>query len=121
MKTNNKNVVRLTESKLKQIIAEELKKALNESYPQGTGLNIKKVLTSKNGKYHFCVNIEMEKKSENEMEGGFEYYVKEDEENTYLEGYLYIVDNEVEDFDGCYDLPKAVKKVLNDEGYSTDW
>ena len=31
MKTNNKNVVRLTESKLKQIIAEEVKKALNEA------------------------------------------------------------------------------------------
>ena len=121
MKTENKNVVRLTESQLRGIIREAVKSALNESPYQDNGLKINKVLTSKNGTYHFCVNIEMEKKSENEMVGGFEYYVKEDEENTYLEGYLYIVDNEVEDFDGCYDLPKAVKKVLNDEGYVTNW
>ena len=31
MKTNNKNVVRLTESKLKQIVAESVKKVLKES------------------------------------------------------------------------------------------
>lgn len=115
-----KKTIKLTESKLRDMIHEAVNSAMNESYYQGNGLKINKVLTSKNGTRHFCVNIVMDKEGENEMKGGFEYWVKENED-TYIEGSLYIVGNEVMDFDGCYDLPKAVKKVLNDEGYLTPW
>lgn len=79
-------------------------------------MEISKVYISKNGyKHHAEIKIHAN------GFGSFEYWVEDHDEETYVEGSLSVEGKEVIDFDGCFDLPKAVKKALNDNGYATDW
>ena len=84
-------------------------------------MKIEKVLTGKNSGLHYHVVISLDESENGLLSGDFEYWIEDDEEETYMEGRLYIEGNEVVDFDGCYDLPNAVKHVLNKNGYSTNW
>ena len=104
-----------TESKIHRIIKESVRRIISEK-TEGT-VKISKRYKTKKG-IVLCVDIEIDT---TEGYGSFEYWHKDMEDDTYMEGGLWIEDNEVVDFDGCFDLPKAVKKALNDSGYTTPW
>lgn len=84
-------------------------------------MKIEKVLTGRNSGLKYHVVILLDESDNGSLVGDFEYFVEGDEHETYMEGCLRIEGNAVVDFDGCYDLPNAVKHVLNNNGYSTDW
>lgn len=111
-----KKRVRLTESDLHRIVKESVKRILSESN-EG---RIEKVYTGKSGKkYHASIEKPSRLKS-GELYCGFESWVEEDEENTYVEGGIWLEDGWVVDFEGCGVLPKAVKKALAEMGYQAD-
>lgn len=106
--------ITLNENKLKEIISETIKNVLNES--EGNTIHkVKKFRTKQsNLPVEVVINIGPD------GEGDFEYSVDGGVED-YIEGYLYVEDNEVVDFDGCYDLPRAVKMTLSELGIKCDW
>ena len=75
----------------------------------------KKVRDSVSTEYKFdngawvCVYIEYEG-------GAWEYQSDENNEETYSEGGLWFDDNELVDYDGCFELPEEVKLALKDRG-----
>ncbi len=108
--------VRLTESDLHRIVRESVKRMLSES---NEGI-VEKVYTGKSGeKYHVSIEKPSRLKA-GELYCGFESWVEEDEENTYVEGGVWLEDGWVVDFEGCGVLPKAVKKALAEMGYQAD-
>ena len=111
-----KRITRLTESDLHRIVKESVKRILSESN-EG---RIEKVYTGENGaKYHVSIDKPSRIKS-GQLYCGFEYWVEEWEEDSYIEGGIWIEDGYVVDFDGCGVLPKAVKKALAEMGIQTD-
>ena len=122
-----KQVIRLTESDLHRIIKESVKNVLKEN--NEVPVTIKKTYTSKKGeKLNVKIVLRHERRphitSENIVDmlvGGFEYWVNEyNENNTYIEGELTIIENKLVDYDGSYYLPKAVGKALIDSGFTVD-
>ena len=106
--------ITLKESKLKEIIYETVNNILNES--EGNTIHkIKKFRTKPSN-----LPVEVEINIGPDGEGNFEYSVDGGVED-YIEGYLYVEDNEVVDFDGCYDLPRAVKMTLDELGIKCNW
>ena len=106
--------IKLTESKLKEIIYETVNNILNES--EGNTIHkIKKFRTKQSN-----IPVEVEINIGPDGEGNFEYSVDGGVED-YIEGYLNVEDNEVVDFDGCYDLPRAVKMTLDELGIKCNW
>jgi len=49
--------------------------------------------------------------------GSWEFQADEEDGETYSEGGLWIDNNVVEDYDGCYELPEEVRMALTDLGY----
>lgn len=49
-------------------------------------------------------------------EGLWEYMEDEDDGDTYQSGGLWIEDNVLEDYDGCFELPPRVVFLLRDSG-----
>ena len=110
-----KQTINIKASDLQNIIKESVRRIISEK-TEGT-VKISKRYKTKKG-IVLCVDIEIDT---TEGYGSFEYWHENMEDDTYMEGGLWIEDNEVVDFDGCFDLPKAVKKALNDSGYTTPW
>lgn len=52
--------------------------------------------------------------------GSWEYQEDEDDEETYMEGGIWFDGKQVEDYDGCFELPDEVITALNELGYSFD-
>jgi len=52
-------------------------------------------------------------------DGSWEYQRDEDDEETYLEGSLWL-DGKVVDYDGCYDLPTEVVLAIKECGYNVN-
>ena len=52
--------------------------------------------------------------------GSWEYQEDEDDEETYMEGGIWFDGKQVEDYDGCFELPEEVVAALNELGYSLD-
>ena len=44
----------------------------------------------------------------------------EDDEETYMEGGIWFDGKQIEDYDGCFELPEEVVAALNELGYSID-
>ena len=83
-------------------------------------LSIKKTYRTKKG-YKHSVNIELEKDTtDNSLNGGFEFWVEDNEDETYCSGNLTIYPDGTIDYDGCFSLPKAVRKALEENGYKVD-
>jgi hypothetical protein len=105
------NIVRINQTELSEIIKETVTKILKESSQEQ---KIKKFRTKSGAPVEVVINLS------DDGEGDFEYSI--DGGNIdYVSGYLRVEDNEVVDFDGCYDLPKAVKLTLKEMGISCDW
>ena len=51
--------------------------------------------------------------------GSWEYQ-DEDDEETYMEGGIWFDGKQIEDYDGCFELPEEVVAALNELGYSLD-
>jgi len=116
-----KKRIRLTEGDLHRIVKESVKRVLKESNND----RIEKAYHGKDsGKvYHVSIENPGPLKHTNgtkELYCGFESWVEGDEENTYVEGGIWIEDGWVVDFDGCGVLPKAVKKALGEMGIQAD-
>ncbi|SDO12998.1 hypothetical protein SAMN04487900_11074 [Prevotella communis] len=52
--------------------------------------------------------------------GSWEYQEDEDDEETYMEGGIWFDGKQIEDYDGCFELPEEVVAALNELGYSLD-
>ena len=52
--------------------------------------------------------------------GSWEYQEDEDDEETYMEGGIWFDGKQIEDYDGCFELPEEVVAALNELGYSID-
>ena len=52
--------------------------------------------------------------------GSWEYQEDEDDEETYMEGGIWFDGKQVEDYDGCFELPEEVKIALKDLVYTMD-
>jgi hypothetical protein len=105
------NVVRLTEKELTTMIKETVTRILKENSQE---TKIKKFRTKSGAPVEVVINLY------DDGEGDFEYSI-DGGDIDYVSGYLRVEDNEVVDFDGCYDLPKAVKLTLKEMGISCDW
>lgn len=105
----------INEEDIKNMVSEAVKRILKENLDNGTIHKIKKFRTKLSN-----LPVEVEINIGPDGEGDFEYSVDGGVED-YIEGYLCVEDNEVVDFDGCYDLPKAVKLTLNELGIKCDW
>lgn len=53
-------------------------------------------------------------------EGSWEYQEDEDDEETYMEGGIWFDGKQIDDYDGCFELPEEVVAALNELGYSLD-
>lgn len=105
------NVVRINQNELNNLIKETVIKILKESSQEQ---KIKKFRTKSGILIEVVINLDDNGK------GDFEYSVDGGDIN-YISGYLCVEDNEVVDFDGCYDLPKAVKLTLQEMGIACNW
>ena len=105
------NLIRINQTELNEIIKETVSKILKESSQE---TKIKKFRTKSGAPVEVVINLSVD------GEGDFEYSV-DGGDIDYVSGYLRVEDNEVVDFDGCYDLPKAVKLTLKEMGISCDW
>ena len=105
------NLIRINQTELNEIIKETVSKILKESSQE---TKIKKFRTKSGAPVEVVINLSVD------GEGDFEYSV-DGGDIDYVSGYLRVEDNEVIDFDGCYDLPKAVKLTLKEMGISCDW
>lgn len=105
--------IRISESELKHVITESVKKVLNEE--NSTIHKVKKFRTKQSN-----LPVEVVIDIDSNGEGEFEFSVDGGVEN-YCSGYLYVEDNEVVDFDGCYDLPSPVKTTLKELGIECNW
>lgn len=106
--------ITLNENRLKEIISESLNKVLNES--EGNTIHKVKKFRTKPSNLPIEVVINIGTNGE----GDFEYSVDGGVED-YIEGYIYVENNEVVDFDGCYDLPRPVKMTLDELGIKCNW
>ena len=52
--------------------------------------------------------------------GSWEYQEDDDDEETYMEGGIWFDGKQIEDYDGCFELPEEVVAALNELGYSLD-
>ena len=52
--------------------------------------------------------------------GSWEYQEDEDDEETYMEGGIWFDGKQIEDYDGCFELPEEVVAALNELGYSLE-
>lgn len=52
--------------------------------------------------------------------GSWEYQEDEDDEETYMEGGIWFDGKQIEDYDGCFELPEEVKIALKDLGFTMD-
>ena len=121
-----RNRIRLNESDLHRIVKESVRKVLNEI---GTSTKRDECIehdsrryTSKDGRQH-QVGITLfgdDKGDIGTYKGEYYYYVVGNKEDTYIKGNLYIENSRLIDYDGCINLPKAVRKCLNDKGYNVD-
>lgn len=112
---NNQTTIDINEEDLKNMVSESVKRILKENLNNDTIHKIKKFRTKSSN-----LPVEVEINIGPDGRGDFEYSVDGGVED-YIEGYLYVEDNEVVDFDGCYDLPNAVKLTLNELGIKCDW
>lgn len=120
----------MNKKQLEKIIKESVDNLLKEyntfEGPQKENdgaINISEIITGNKTGYKYNIEINLYPSTDDVecLNGDFEYFIEDHEDETYTSGMLIIRDNEVEDFDGCYDLPKMVKKVLNKHGYTTPW
>lgn len=102
------NKINLTENEIVSIVKEAVETIL-ASDNVGAMHKIKKFRT-KSGK-----PVEVEITLDENGEGDFEYSI-DGGEYDYISGMLIVEDGEVVDFDGCYDLPKAVRITLKEMG-----
>lgn len=116
---NMKKTIRLTESTLRKIVKESVKSVLNES----KNGNFEKTYRTKSGKE---IHVSIERPSginDNERYGGWECWSDDmcDSfgDSYYVSGGLWIDPRtkEVIDYDGVFELPKAVKKALSELGF----
>lgn len=105
----------INEEDIKNMVSEAVKRILKENLNNGTIHKIKEFRTKPSN-----LPVEVKINIGPNGEGNFEYSVDGGAED-YIEGYLYVEDNEVVDFDGCYDLPQAVKLTLKELGIECDW
>ena len=111
----SQTTININEEDIKNMVTEAVKKILKEGMDNGTIHKIKKFRTKpSNLPVEVIINISADGR------GDFEYSVDGGDED-YIEGYLCVEDNEVIDFDGCYDLPRAVKLTLDELGIKCKW
>ena len=103
--------IRLTEGDLRRIVNRSVRRVMNEG---GRSLNIRKKYKSKSG-HILNADIKIHPK---DNYGSYEYWVSDFEDDTYIEGGLWFDGKTVIDYDGCFELPSAVRKALNDSGYT---
>ena len=100
---------------LDNVVTESIKRFLKENFEEEEEINIVKKLKDKNGRVHE-VEIYLERYQDEDgsyiLDGNYEWSCG----SSYLEGILRIQNNEVIDYDGCFELPSAVYKVLEMEG-----
>jgi len=114
----SQNVIRFTESDLQEIIQEAVKTALNEE--QTGAIVISKQYKNNKGKL-LCTDIYLYPTGENQLQGDFEYWHADREDDTYMSGKLYVENRQVVYFSGCQNLPKAVVIALYSRGITTPW
>jgi hypothetical protein len=106
-------------SMLDNVVSESIKRFLKENFEEEEEINIVKKLKDKNGRTHE-VEIYLERYQDEDgsyiLDGNYEW----SRGSSYLEGMLRIQNNEVIDYDGCFELPSAVYKVLEMEGLITE-
>lgn len=107
----------IDDNKISQIIKEAIEQVLkqDETTEIGQSQHVVKKFKTKSGK-----EVEVVIDLDSDGEGEFEYSI-DGGDYDYLNGYLRVEDNAVVDFDGCYDLPKAVKITLEKMGISCDF